>query len=536
MSVALRRQRDGQLRPFWYGEHVEEGKRKVDNLGRWRGTPPPSLLGTGPETTGDAEFEESRKDAETALKAHADSAGRKGLAEHLTERLIESKTGRAVEYVTIADLSRRWRNLGREAPASEEHLANCDAHFRRFEVFMQTRDPAPIRLYEITAEDAAAYVTDMRRKLAPATAQYGIRLIAKSLSRFLPVGAANPFADFIGRRKHGESGVVHRKPFTTKELRALLDAARDDDFLYPLIVTATCTGMRRADVCGLKWADVDLAGGMLAVKTSKTEAAIEIPIFPPLRAVLETRGRKRHGFVFPEAAAMMRDNADGLSYRFKALVAKALDTKRRKALPEPVPASEIGAEGAIAINKHVPEAVRRDRMLDTLRRYCAGESVRQIAKATDRSKGTISYDLSKVEEWIGKCFMRSGQGPSVKKAIARVTRVPRKIGQKAASVRDWHALRTTFVTLALSAGVPMELVRRVTGHATVEVVLKHYFRPDREQFRAALTGALPDVLTGGKSTKRMSPAQELDVLNAKLQAGTATAADKKRLRLVAAKV
>ena len=59
-------------------------------------------------------------------------------------------------------------------------------------------------------------------------------------------------------------------------------------------------------------------------------------------------------------------------------------------------------------------------------------------------------------------------------------------GQRTASVRDWHALRSTFVTLALSAGVPVELVLRVTGHATVEVVLKHYFRPDREQFKAAL--------------------------------------------------
>jgi len=52
-----------------------------------------------------------------------------------------------------------------------------------------------------------------------------------------------------------------------------------------------------------------------------------------------------------------------------------------------------------------------------------------------------------------KRFMRSGQEPSIKKAIARVTRAPREVGQKAASVRDWHALRTTFVTLALSAGV-----------------------------------------------------------------------------------
>ena len=66
-----------------------------------------------------------------------------------------------------------------------------------------------------------------------------------------------------------------------------------------------------------------------------------------------------------------------------------------------------------------------------------------------------------------------------------------------ASVKDFHSLRTTWITMALTAGVPMELVRRVTGHSTVEIVLKHYFRPKREEFRHALESSLPKALTGG---------------------------------------
>jgi hypothetical protein len=107
-------------------------------------------------------------------------------------------------------------------------------------------------------------------------------------------------------------------------------------------------------------------------------------------------------------------------------------------------------------------------------------------------------------------------------------------GQRAASVRDWHALRATFVTLALSAGVPVELVRRVTGHATVEVVLKHYFRPNREQFKAALVDAMPKVLTG--KAVRMRPVEELAAIAAKLAAGTATEGDKEKFRKLAVKV
>ena len=67
-----------------------------------------------------------------------------------------------------------------------------------------------------------------------------------------------------------------------------------------------------------------------------------------------------------------------------------------------------------------------------------------------------------------------------------------------ASVKDFHSLRTTWITMALTAGVPMELVRRVTGHSTVDVVLKHYFRPGREAFKLALETAMPKMLTAGE--------------------------------------
>ena len=538
MSVALRRQRDGKLRPYWYGEYKEsDGKRKILNLGKWRGTPPPSLLGTGEETTGDVDFEASRQEAEAELKRHADEARRKGRVEHLTERLIESKTGRAVQYARIGELADSWRNLGRESAASPRYLAGCDAHFKRFVDFMRTQNSAAAHLYEVTPEDAAAFVASCRETLAPATAKYCVRLMNKAFSRFLPVGAANPFSAFVGRRGNGGSGVIHRKPFTAGELQALLDAARDDDFMYPLIVTAACTGMRRGDVCKLKWEDVDLASGMLAAKTSKTEAPVEIPLFEPLREVLEAQEDKREGHVFPKAAAMLRNNPNGLTWRFKKIVAAAFSEKKKEEVTdtrELVPAADIEDEATEAIRAKIPEGKRQARMVDVLHRYCAGASYRKIVKAAGYSKGTISTDLHTIEDMLDKRFLRQ-QATSVKHAIRKVSRVERKHGQRSASIRDWHALRATWVTLALAAGVPVELVRRVTGHATVEVVLKHYFQPDREQFRVAITSAMPDVLTGG-APKRLKPADELAALAAKVADGSATKKEKKRLRALAAKV
>jgi len=544
MSVSIKRQRNGELRPFWYGEYVDNrGKRKIENLGEWRGTPPPSLLGTGDKTTGSPDFEESRKEAEKQLAAHADEAGRKGRVEHLTERLIQSKTGRAVEYSAVSDLPQRWRNLGRENKVSEDYLKGCDTVFNRFAAFMKTRNRAAVTyLYEVTPEDAAAFVSEIqtttkeRKAFSRKTRRDAVKMLNKSFQRFLPMGAANPFSNLVGKRKDGESETIHRKPFTREELKSLLSAAASDEFMLPLITTAACTGMRRGDVCKLKWRDVDLDGGMVITKASKTGEPVEVPIWPPLRAVLLERQGNKGPLVFPEAARMLADNPDGLTWRFKKIVAQAFNSgKLPLALPEPIPTGDIETEGGAAIIEKLPEGERRTRTLEIFRRYCAGESLRGIVKATGYCKGTVSNDLHAVQDMIGKPFLRL-QTASVKKAVRDATQETRAHGQRAASVRDWHALRATFVTLALSAGVPVELVRRVTGHTTVEIVLKHYFRPDRENFKAAFKDAMPQELTGGKKPKQLKAADEMGELFEKLKAGSATDQDKKRLKLLTAKI
>jgi len=270
------------------------------------------------------------------------------------------------------------------------------------------------------------------------------------------------------------------------------------------------------------------------VKTSKTEAAVEIPIFRPLLAVLEERRDNGKEYVFPAAARMYAENPNGLTWRFKKIVAAAFDRGTPEDLPEPVPAAEIEPEALAAIAENTPDEESRERLTDIFRRYAAGESMREIGDAIGLKKQTVSYHLHRIEDMTGKPFLRV-QAASVKKAVREHTQAKREKGERAASVRDWHALRATFVTLALAAGVPVELVRRVTGHATVDVVLKHYFRPDREQFRAALTNAMPGILTGGKR-KRLPPAEELAALAGKLAAGTATDKEKARLRTLAAKV
>ena len=531
-NIRLKRQRDGRLRAHWYGQYQLDGRNREVNLNvKWEGVPPAS--GKWRES-GDGDFEISRKEAEIALDAHVEEARHKGRAEHLTERVIEMKTGRKFSNARIEELPALYRKRGKMNGASEAHLSrNCDPTFKRFILMMKERNAKAEYLYQVTEDDAAAFVQSERAKYSKSTAQRSISRVLNTLGAFLPVGAANPFAQFKGSYTEGE--VIHREPFTPDELSDLLDVAQSDPFMYPLIVTAACTGARQADVCHLRWKDCDLEGGMIAVKTRKTGKPVEIPIFAPLRKVLEGRTRNGSEYVFPDAVKMYATRRHKLGRDFKALVVRSIEGDTPNTSPPRVPASDVLDEGVTAIVKEYQQGARRDRIEKHFRMYCEVNSVRKIEAATGCPRSTVSADLHVVQELIGKQFLPPKPDPSIKTAVAHLTRVKRGNGQKSASIKDWHTLRTTFITLALSAGVPIELVKRVTGHATVEVVLAHYFRPDREQFRAALTSAMPDVLTGSKA-KRLKPADELAALAGKIAAGTATEKDKKRLRMLAAKV
>lgn len=96
----------------------------------------------------------------------------------------------------------------------------------------------------------------------------------------------------------------------------------------------------------------------------------------------------------------------------------------------------------------------------------------------------------------------------------------REHGLRKASLRDFHSFRVTWVTVALTAGVPLEIVQKVTGHRTTAIVLKHYFQPGREEFRRTLAGRLPALL-GDRSAQPVE-AFHIGELRAKLTAMEAT--------------
>jgi hypothetical protein len=126
--------------------------------------------------------------------------------------------------------------------------------------------------------------------------------------------------------------------------------------------------------------------------------------------------------------------------------------------------------------------------------YLAGKSIDAIVTETGFGQGTVSAYLNEVRKGAEVQLIRT---PPRKRGLERL-QAARPNGLRRASIRDFHSFRVTWITLALAAGVPLELVQRVTGHRTVEVVMKHYFRPGREDFRQAILRAMPKMLGDGE--------------------------------------
>ncbi len=71
-----------------------------------------------------------------------------------------------------------------------------------------------------------------------------------------------------------------------EETQALIEAC--SPHLKPIVVTALNTGMRRGEILGLRWEQVDLKHGFILLDVTKNGERREIPINATLRATLES--------------------------------------------------------------------------------------------------------------------------------------------------------------------------------------------------------------------------------------------------------
>jgi len=505
MPLELRKQRDGRLRENWYARYEVNGKRFTVNLDvKITGTPPPSLSLLD---QGDTEFQCSRTAAQMKLDSIVEEARSKRDSTHLIERIYESKTGEIIKSVKLVALADEWAKIARRRQVDDRYSRQCKSTLNRFAAFVRQQNPKAVEMAQVTRTLTRAFMdTESKRGITGKTWNDTLKLLRATFKYLLPAGGINPFVGTPTR----ETETVFRQPFTPEELAAISEAARADEFIRPIIIVGICTAMRRGDCCLLEWADVDLPKRFITVKTSKTGQTVSIPIFPMLDQELKARskeqGAKREGYVFPKQARMYLENPDGITWRVKKILAVGLgepviEAGETKTLPE-ISTDEARKRGENFIAK-LPEGEKRSRMAAVFKLYMDGQNIQAVMAAANVSKGSVSGYLNEIEAAIGcriiRGASRTGHQAESAKRKAEITglQVKREHGLRRASVRDFHSFRVTWVTLALTAGVPLELVQKVTGHKTTDIVLKHYFQPGREAFRSALNAAMPKLLMSG---------------------------------------
>lgn len=253
--------------------------------------------------------------------------------------------GRRVDLDEALEL---FRGKPRRKPIGAKQMASKESYWADWLAFLKAEYPSARRLSDVTLEMSQAYIHHLREhgkyaktieyrpkyrhhaisyeagctKLSPRT----VNVYHKTLQQIFGTLAddaslmENPFLKVPKLDNEYE----HRDAFTLEELKKIGEASRTGDpFIFALFCIGMATGLREGDICTLRWQEIDLAGGWIARKMSKTGKPVRIPIMPPLRVFLEQAADAREPdqeYVLPEHAKLYLGNPSGIGYRVRGFL------------------------------------------------------------------------------------------------------------------------------------------------------------------------------------------------------------------------
>lgn len=489
---------------FWYGRWQENGQRRSKQLG--------TLVVGEP---GSEAFDESKSRAEEELQALLEQARIRQRPEDLVQRLHHIKFGSRIGSIPLTHIFAEWSALPRPRPITRGRIKFAEHVLKSFTDFMRGHYPHVKEMAAVTPEMAEKFMlSEEKRKITGRTYNARLALLRGTFER-LRIRAGmlgNPFKENLVLKTEDS---VPRQPFTIEELQQLFKTAQEhDQLVYGLIVLGACTALRRGDACCLKWDDIDLRANHIRVTTRKTGEKVSIPILPLLRQVLTTMPRIDEEYVFPTMARTYLSNPSAVNDRLNRVFRLAgfrpdeLDAPRgKKSATVDIPAADdlrpsvITKIRALTVDQ-VSDTIKAH-MLQVFDLYSSGTVVADIAQQLKMSKGSVSNYIDRIEKAAGHPIIRRQVKAIQDQRVAQdsakehpVKPLPRR-GKIRTNTRGFHALRATFITQALAAGVPVEVVKMISGHSATETVLRHYFNPDEKTVFNTIRAAMPRLLTLG---------------------------------------
>lgn len=205
----------------------------------------------------------------------------------LSEALSKLEQGTFVEpsKVTVAEYMKQWipsiemelrpRTLASYRLNVETHIIPRLGHFR-----LQALSPTHIKSFysDLLSEGRS----DGSGGLSPRTVQYVGTILGRALrdAESQRLIQRNPAAAV--RKPKPSSRKASINTWTGEELRRFLDAVKDER-IFPVLLLAATTGLRRGELLGLTWRQVDLDVGRLRVVQALVVVGGEFRLTPPKR-------------------------------------------------------------------------------------------------------------------------------------------------------------------------------------------------------------------------------------------------------------
>ena len=172
-------------------------------------------------------------------------------------------------------------------------------------------------IYEITALDIEKYKLKRKEKVSNATVNRDVACLKHILKKAVEWGKAtqNPAAN-VKLLKERNARIRYLEE---EEIKALLDAS--PDHLKAILITALNTGMRKGEILGLKWKDINFRQGVIVLLETKNNERREVPVNKLLfKVLLPLRKNPDSPYVFCKK--------DGKPYRN---VRTSFETAKKKA-------------------------------------------------------------------------------------------------------------------------------------------------------------------------------------------------------------
>src|SRR6516165_10134556 len=217
-------------------------------------------------------------------KAEAQKAAAKILASVATGTHVEPSTERVRDWADDNVSNKTWT---RYAQLLRKHLCG-----RVGSLSIQKLSPADLQ---------AVYAAMARDGLAPLTRLHVHRVTSTMLKHAMQWGVvARNVATMVDapRVKAKEIEIL-----TPVQVTTVLEALRGKP-IYPIVAVLLATGLRRSEVLGLRWQDVDLDGGTLRVEQTLEQTTRGGLVFRPPK----TRHGRRTVTLAPSTVAVLREH------------------------------------------------------------------------------------------------------------------------------------------------------------------------------------------------------------------------------------